>query len=61
MTTVNIIIITLYDRGRQQSPQKYMEMIVFVHTCDKPQEFALTELINFRSLTVTTLVVVNCT
>ena len=61
MTTVNCIIITLYARGRQQSPRKYMEMIVFVHSCDKPQEFALTEWINFRWLTVTALVVVNCT
>ena len=43
MTTVNCIIITLYARGHQESPRKYMEMIVFVHSCDKPQEFALTE------------------
>ena len=43
MTTVNCIIITLYARGCQQSPQKYMEMFVFVDSCDKQQEFALSE------------------
>ena len=61
MTTVNCIIITLYARGPQQSPLKYTEHIVFVQSCDKPQEFNLTEWSNFMLLTVTKPVVVNCT
>ena len=39
MTTVNCIIIMLYAKGHQQSPRKYTEPIVFVHTCEKLQEF----------------------
>ena len=27
---------------------KYMEAIVFVHSCEKPQDFPLTERNNFR-------------
>ena len=61
MTTVNYIIITLYTRGHQESPRKYREMIVFVLSCEKPQEFGLTERSNFTSLTVTAPVLVKCT
>ena len=53
ITTVNSIMITLYSRGCQQSPRKFMEPIVFVHSCEKPQQFGLIEWINFRWLTVT--------
>ena len=61
MTTVNYIIITSDTRWRQKSPRKYRELIVFVLSCEKPQEFGLTELSNFTSLTVTAPVSVKCT
>ena len=61
MTTANYIIITLYTKGRQQSPRKYTELTVLVQTFEKPQEFGLTERSNFTSLTVTEPVLVNCT
>ena len=39
----------------------YMEGIVFLHSCDKPQEFSLTEWSNSMWLTVTSAVLVKCT
>ena len=38
-----------------------MEAIVFVHSCDKAQEFGLTEQSNSTLLTVRAAVLVNCT
>ena len=38
-----------------------MEAIVFVHSCDKTQEFGLTERSNSMLLTVRAAVSVNCT
>ena len=40
---------------------KYMEAIVFVHSCDKAQQFGLTEWSNSTLLTVTAAVLLNCT
>ena len=40
---------------------KYMELIVLVNSCEKPQQFALTEWSNFSWLTVRAPVLVNCT
>ena len=40
---------------------KNTEPIVFVHSCEKRQEFGLTEQSHFKLLTVTAPVVVNCT
>ena len=40
---------------------KYMEAIAFVHSCDKAQEFGLTERSNSTLLTLTAALLVNCT
>ena len=40
---------------------KYIKEIVFVHSCDKAQEFDLNERSNSTLLTVRAAVLVNCT
>ena len=51
----------LHPTAHKHSCRKYTEPIAFAHSCEKTQEFALSEWSNFRSSTLKAPVVLNCT
>ena len=61
INTVNCITMTLHPTAHKQSRRKYTEPIAFAHSCEKTQEFTLSEWSNFRSSTLKAPVVLNCT